>query len=555
MRPPRIQNPNQLMMNLKNNPSSIRYLKETNRLKYRDRFNSDELNLQGRLGFNEELDVDGQVLDLVPNKKMGSPFLLYDIQKDIRENPLLFLRDILGMQWWRKQEEIILSLNEYDRISIKSCNGSGKTMIVAASILWYLCAYAPCKVICLAPNFSQVKDQIWSYITDLHENAKIKIGGRSTEVRLTFSPSHFAVGLAVADGRHNERLQGFHNDNILFIIDEASGINNFATRAIQGSLNNKNAKLLMIGNPTRTESDNYFYKSFKMERFKKITISAFEIPNVKYNKTIINGLTDMAFVEEMRDTWGEEHDEYRIRVLGEWGEGDGSSFLSLKDVSEFIKRDAPLSIPDSQVYERLIFQTADDRAIIGVDVAFYGKDKSVITLREGLTITIKEVLLKNDTDELIECMARVFRDFYNERDFYPHVHIDAGGEGARIPTAIYNNPDYADMADFILEIDSGRKPSIARRHKFHNLRAEGFFDLKQFIKFGVLKSDDKKWLDGIEEEMTCFSYSQNALQKLVIESKDSIKNKTGYSPDRADAMMFSFALDYPLEIGGHPDIA
>lgn len=49
-----------------------------------------------------------------------------------------------------------------------------------------------------------------------------------------------------------ENMQGFHEDNMLFIVDEASGVADPIMEAILGTLSGANNKLLMCGNPTRT---------------------------------------------------------------------------------------------------------------------------------------------------------------------------------------------------------------------------------------------------------------------------------------------------------------
>lgn len=50
-----------------------------------------------------------------------------------------------------------------------------------------------------------------------------------------------------------ENMQGFHEDNMLFIIDEASGVSDEIIEAILGTLSGKNNKLLMCGNPTKPQ--------------------------------------------------------------------------------------------------------------------------------------------------------------------------------------------------------------------------------------------------------------------------------------------------------------
>lgn len=49
-----------------------------------------------------------------------------------------------------------------------------------------------------------------------------------------------------------ENMQGFHEDNMLFIVDEASGVADPIMEAILGTLSGANNKLLLCGNPTKT---------------------------------------------------------------------------------------------------------------------------------------------------------------------------------------------------------------------------------------------------------------------------------------------------------------
>ena len=61
-----------------------------------------------------------------------------------------------------------------------------------------------------------------------------------------------------------ENMQGFHEDNMLFIVDEASGVADIIMEAILGTLSGENNKLLMLGNPTKTSG--VFYDSHTVDR-------------------------------------------------------------------------------------------------------------------------------------------------------------------------------------------------------------------------------------------------------------------------------------------------
>lgn len=61
-----------------------------------------------------------------------------------------------------------------------------------------------------------------------------------------------------------ENMRGFHEDYMLFIVDEASGVEDQIMEAILSTLSGEFNKLLMCGNPTRTSG--VFYDSHNRDR-------------------------------------------------------------------------------------------------------------------------------------------------------------------------------------------------------------------------------------------------------------------------------------------------
>ncbi len=50
-----------------------------------------------------------------------------------------------------------------------------------------------------------------------------------------------------------ENMQGFHEDHMLIVVDEASGVADPIMEAILGTLTGDDNKLLLMGNPNRIE--------------------------------------------------------------------------------------------------------------------------------------------------------------------------------------------------------------------------------------------------------------------------------------------------------------
>lgn len=122
-----------------------------------------------------------------------------------------------------------------------------------------------------------------------------------------------------------ENMQGFHEDYMLFIVDEASGVEDRIMEAILGTLSGEFNKLLMCGNPTRTSKEN------------------------------------IAMLERK---CGKGSDVWRVRVEGESPRGESETFIAL-EVAEFAAKELNLS-------------PVGDILTIGCDVARFGDDETSI---------------------------------------------------------------------------------------------------------------------------------------------------------------------------------
>ena len=130
-------------------------------------------------------------------------------------------------------------------------------------------------VITTAPSERQVKELLWREIRQLYMPHRAVIGGKLTRTRLDFAPNRYAYGFST---NTEDRFQGFHSGNILVIVDEASGVDEYIFNAIEGVTTADNSKLLLIGNPHGYAGT--FYDAFHKNRkqFHTVHISAFDTP-------------------------------------------------------------------------------------------------------------------------------------------------------------------------------------------------------------------------------------------------------------------------------------
>lgn len=161
--------------------------------------------------------------------------------------------------------------------------------------------------------------------------------------------------------------------------------------------------------------------------------------------------------------------------------------------------------------------------VIGVDVARYGDDRSVIFKRQGLASFDPVVLRDVDNMELAAVVAKHIDQWAPDAVF-----IDAGrGEGVidRLRQLGYS----------VVEVQFGGK---ATDRRFANKRSEMWSDMADWVKSGGVIPDHPE----LKTDLCVPTYTyKNAQGKFMLESKDHIKERGMKSPDVADALALTFA--------------
>ena len=196
-----------------------------------------------------------------------------------RKDPVLFAEEVLLFYPDEWQREVLTDLANNPKVAVKSGQGVGKTGIEAVSLLWFLCCYPYPRVVATAPTKQQLHDVLWSecakWISKSPLLEKILKWTKTYVYMSGYEKRWFAVARTATKP---ENMQGFHEDNMLFIIDEASGVADPICEAILGTLSGENNKLMMCGNPTRASGT--FYDAFTADRsiYKCHTVSSADSP-------------------------------------------------------------------------------------------------------------------------------------------------------------------------------------------------------------------------------------------------------------------------------------
>jgi hypothetical protein len=198
------------------------------------------------------------------------------LNAEILADPVGFTAGILGHDIWRIPAQILESVAKNRRTAVKSCHASGKTFSSAEAVIWWITRYRDGIAVTTAPTWVQVQKLLWGEIRKALPTSRITYPTPlGTELKL--AEGNYALGLSTNEG---VRFQGFHAGHILFVLDEAPGVDVAIWEAIEGASAGGDVHILAIGNPVIASGP--FHEAFheNRERWSTFTISAFDTPNL-----------------------------------------------------------------------------------------------------------------------------------------------------------------------------------------------------------------------------------------------------------------------------------
>lgn len=438
----------------------------------------------------------------------------------IRNDPDYYFDKFLGVELWEKEREIVQSVKNHQKTTVRSNNSSGKTYTIARVALWFLASFPPAVVINTAPTHRQVENQFWRELRKAHNSSLRPLGGKLLKTQLNIDEDWYAIGFSTKDGDDGmEKFQGWHGQNVLIIVDEASGVHPKIFEAIQGAMaSGGTVRLVYIGNPTKNTGD--FADSFKDPTFNKIHISAYDIPNVKKKQVIIQGLATWEWVQDMIRKYGADSDVVRVRVKGDFPKKETDTLIGVDLVENSIGADRELY---------------GDDEFIGLDPARYGNDTADFVYRKGNYAKVLETIEASDT-MVLAGKAKKWLKFYPKAN----LHIDIIGLGAGIFDRLKEQDD---IADRVFGVNSA--VSATNKEEYKNLRAEGWDDTRLWLRDAVLDDDPEhkeKWYQLAQPKYKLLSSGQ-----MQLESKEDMKKRGVASPGVGDALVLT--LQRPTEGG------
>lgn len=443
------------------------------------------------------------------------------VRNAIAADPVRYCRNILRFDPWSKQAEIIASVFTHNRTAVRSCHGVGKTITAANTALAFLAAYPRSRVITTAPTYTQVRDLLWPEIHRAISRSPSGLYPEPDTTRLTLAKDWFAVGVST---NRPERFQGHHAENLLLIVDEASGVDEQIYEAAEGFRTATGGRLLLIGNPTQTSGQ--FYRAFHSERseWNTISISAFDSPNFTGEEVpahVARNLVSREWVEEKRRMWGEDSPLWQVRVLGEFPTTTDDQVIGLAAVEEAQRREV----------------APEEPAVIACDVARYGSDETVIVIRKGNHVRIETAYTGRS---LMETAGRIL-DATRGLDTTFRIVIDDAGLGGGVTDRLREQ-------GYKVDAFNGGSPAHDAT-LYPNRRSEAWFVFAEHLPSLDLDADPQ-----LAADLVAPRYTLDSMGRRVVEPKDTTKKRLGRSPDRADAILMAYAPLPRMGVSYGPDI-
>lgn len=432
-----------------------------------------------------------------------------ELLRSWRSSPLKFVRDVFSIEPEPWQVDVLEAFPNQRKIAIKSGHGTGKSALLSWLIIHYVVCYAPAKVPCTAPSAHQLEDVLWAELRKWIGKAPLFVqeGLTLTRDKLSSSGDTFAVA-RTARKDNPDAFQGFHDENLLFIIDEASGVDDVIFEVAKGALSTPRARVIMTGNPTRASG--YFFNAFNVNRdgWYCKTVSCYDSSRV-----------DKMFIEDCIKEYGEDSNFFKVRILGEFPTTSNLQFISTDHVDMCMHYQA-------KGWENFPVQ-------FGLDIARHGDDNSVLCIRQGRKVHDMIIYRIENLVDLAGRVAEKIKEWKPEQ-----VAIDVVGIG----WGVYDTLDKWKYSGVIEAIQAGNK--AIEEGKYVNVRAEMWDKMKQAIKEGIELPNTER----LKVDLTGIEYDFDNKLRLQLEKKSDMKARGLGSPDMAEALALTYARELNTDI-------
>ena len=363
-----------------------------------------------------------------------------------------------------KQMAILESVRDNKFTCVQSANNQGKSHIAARIALWFICAYHNSIVILSAPKQQQVTSILFAQIRQAWQHSKVNLKGECYTAayypdRLNY-PAWQLIGMT---GNSAEAFSGWHADNLLIILDEATGIEAEIYDGIEGIMSGENVRMLEISNPTTRLSDFAYHCVSPL--YNTIRLNAYDHPNVVHQREIYKGAVSPGWPEEMEVKFGRDHAMFQVRVLGIFPTDEEGLII-------------PRIWIEAAIDRKVI---KGERIVLGVDVSRGGEAETACIAFDGYGFDVVFTEAKSDVAILSERIANI--------PCIDAVGVDDVGVGG----GVTDNLNYMDINTFpfVANAVSDIEERI-RKTEFNKTASRQGIDAQKLALFSIRPQEKKE---------------------------------------------------------------
>ena len=447
----------------------------------------------------------------------GDKYYLDKWQKDLLE---------VTADVYRYQNDLPTYLNHSGKsmITVRAMHGPGKTFTVATIMHWFNRCFRG-RIICTAPKQEQLKTRLWPSFRKINAratpdySANIKVD----TLKITWFGDEDWCALAETASQP-ENLAGYHDDYMLFIVDEASGMPEEMFPVIEGAISSGVLViLLLIGNPTKNQGT--FHASHNIP---KVSKHFYQI-HVDLAKTT---RVSKEWVQRMVDKYGRDSPVVKVRCYGEFADGDEAQLIPYAWLTDAYGRETvgAGNIP---------------RLRVSVDVADGGANFTVLTAAVMLGDSVNVIEQQQHSFPSSESpilAAKAAVDLFNKHDGRKAIDdfvVDSLGVGAG--TAGY----MMEMGHSVVTYKGGESSDNPKM--WRNRRTQSYIVMRDAHRDGHISyAEDfvEDW-DDFTAQM-CSVHTLPGTERVEeLETKKAMMARGIESPDRADSIAMLFATQTP----------
>lgn len=401
--------------------------------------------------------------------------------------------------------------------AVASGHGVGKSALVAWLIKWAVDTKPDTVGVVTANTETQLKTKTWVSLGKWHNMSITKDVFKLTATAY-YHPEYertWRVDMVPWSERNTEAFAGLHNlgRRIILIFDEASAIPDMIWETAEGALTDKDTQILwcVYGNPTRNTGR--FKECFAGGQFSEIWHSTqVDSRNVSF--------TNKDQIAQWIRGYGDDSDFVRIRIYGMFPRVGEMEFFNAEDVLAAATREAISGLSDPLA--------------LGVDVARYGKNSSVIYPRKGRDARTYE----RQRYQGLSTVALAERVF--EANFQYHadgIMIDGGGVGGGVVDQIRAKALHCFEVQFGAKDDTPHIVWGSTGERYANKRSGMYGAARAWLKTGMIPNDP-----ALLKQFHAIKYTINRRDEIQLISKeDMLKLDPDLELDDIDAFVLTFA--------------